>query len=111
MKFFKTMRQLLAAVAALGMFTAVPAVVYADEAVAFSRMRVSVPCRAARHNNQAKITYKNSPRYAKAKIACRLWPDQYTGWIKNGTSYSGGCPLGVNDVPSGNPVSLEVGNP
>ena len=111
MKLFKIMRQLLVAIAALGMFAAVPAAVYADEAVTFSGTRVSVPCKATRHNNQAKITCKNSPRYARARIACGLWPGQATGWIKNGTSYSGGCPFGVNDVPSGNPVSLEAGNP
>ena len=83
MKIFKIMRKLLIAAAALGMFAAVPAAVYADEAV--------------------------TP--TGARIACGLWPDQATDWIKNGTSYSGGCPFGVNDVPSGNPVGLEAGNP
>ena len=111
MKIFKIMRKPLIAVAALGMFATVPAAVYADEAVTPTGARISVPCKATQHNNQAKITCKNSPRYARARIACGLWPGQATGWIKNGTSYSGGCPFGVNDVPSGNPVSLEVGNP
>ncbi|MFR0603730.1 hypothetical protein [Bifidobacterium pseudolongum] len=72
--------------------------------------RINVPCTAQQHSNQAKLTCTNSPVYVRAKIACRMWPDQYTGWIKNGVSYSGGCPFGMNDTASGNPVSMEVGS-
>ena len=43
MKIFKIMRKLLIAVAALGMFAAVPAAVYADEAVTPTGARISVP--------------------------------------------------------------------
>jgi len=70
----------------------------------------AVPCSAIQHSNQAKLSCTNSPVYVRAKIACRMWPDQYTAWIKNGTSYSSGCPFGVNDTASGNPVTMEIGN-
>ncbi|MFU0614518.1 hypothetical protein [Gardnerella vaginalis] len=33
-----------------------------------------------------------------------------TNWIKDGVEYSGGCIFGVNDTPSGNPVTMEVGS-
>ncbi|WEV52272.1 hypothetical protein [Bifidobacterium sp. ESL0704] len=68
----------------------------------------NVPCSVQQWSNQVRIHCSHSSRYARGKIACRSFPDQYTNWIKDGYSYSPGCPVGVNDLPGG-PVTIEVG--
>ncbi|MFU0514937.1 hypothetical protein ACMZ8K_05350 [Gardnerella swidsinskii] len=97
---------------------ALAAIVYAVPMSAYAQMsgsvvgidRESIPCAASVHNNQAKLVCHHSPKFVRARIACRFWPDQLTNWIKDGVEYSGGCIFGVNDTPSGNPVTMEVGS-
>ncbi len=108
----KKLVRAFAAIIAIGFSLIVPTAANAVEAPSLITLsQANGTCVASRWNNQAKITCRKSHKYARAKIACRMWPDQYTAWIKNGTSYSGGCPFGVNDVKSGNPVTIEYGNP
>lgn len=108
----KIVKKIFATLVAFSCAVAFPiSLAIADGISVLGEDRVSVPCDAYHHSNQAKIVCRShSPRWVRATISCRLWFPQSTPWIKDGTAYSGGCIFGVNDTKSGNPVTMEIGD-